>query len=608
MTTASLALSRASDWSRRFSVAPLWWWVAASVAVIAVRAIATLSTSFADNIIDTDDATRLVQVREFMAGAPWFDTTTYKFGGDSGMLSHWSRFIDLPLALMIGLLTPFAGSENAEIVVCTVWPLIVLAPMLWLTARAVDRVAGRTAAALSLALAILAPMALYQFAIGRIDHHEVMIVCTIGAAFLIWSYWGEAKVWAIAGAMSGFGLAIGYEALFPVALVVVAAVIAALYDRELSRAASALLLSIAAVFTVCFFLTIPPSHWLDVHCDAISLNMVAMALCGAAGVWLAMGRMQDQQAWQRLTVIAVSGGIGLTIFGASNPACLAGPFGGLPKSLWPIWLDFVAENASIVSDIFAGRLEQSLALIVFFGFGIAAQLANWKKSGAERDLYLLCTLIAVAAIACYQFKYIAYASWLAIPPLAIWVTRIEGSAEVSARTSRLAGLMLVNQSTLLLVTAMLAAAVSADAKATDANNKAASSCLRPTAVRALDVLPSGLALTHIDLGPFVAVMTKHRVLTAPYHRIPKAILSADAMFKAKSFEEAHKLLEAGHIDYVITCTGLDAPLAKTKGWEGSLRARLMAGETPDFLERVPVLEQQAYQVWRVKAGHSNPRL
>ena len=37
---------------------------------------------------DTDDAMRMVQVREFIASGRWFDTTIPRLGGTEGMLSH----------------------------------------------------------------------------------------------------------------------------------------------------------------------------------------------------------------------------------------------------------------------------------------------------------------------------------------------------------------------------------------------------------------------------------------------------------------------------------------------------------------------------------------
>ncbi|HMA50771.1 MAG TPA: hypothetical protein VKP60_13520, partial [Magnetospirillaceae bacterium] len=47
---------------------------------------------------DTDDHMRLQQVRDWMAGQSWFDVTQYRMNPPTGMLMHWSRLLDVPLA------------------------------------------------------------------------------------------------------------------------------------------------------------------------------------------------------------------------------------------------------------------------------------------------------------------------------------------------------------------------------------------------------------------------------------------------------------------------------------------------------------------------------
>src|SRR5690606_33645136 len=65
---------------------------------------------------DPDDMLRLVQVRDLLAGQGWFDLHQYRIDGPTGTLMHWSRLVDIPLALAIGLLTPLVGSATAELV------------------------------------------------------------------------------------------------------------------------------------------------------------------------------------------------------------------------------------------------------------------------------------------------------------------------------------------------------------------------------------------------------------------------------------------------------------------------------------------------------------
>src|SRR5256714_486888 len=100
--------------------------------------IATLAgpgPSLSDWLGDTDDAVRLVTVRELLGGAPWFDTTLPRIGAPEPLVSHWARLIDLPLAALIGTLTPLLGPQRAELATRTVWPPLLFFALTPIVAR-----------------------------------------------------------------------------------------------------------------------------------------------------------------------------------------------------------------------------------------------------------------------------------------------------------------------------------------------------------------------------------------------------------------------------------------------------------------------------------------
>ncbi len=64
--------------------------------------VAYLAASFGQGgDLSTDDAMRLVQVRDLLAGQNWFDLTQHRLSPPAGVTMHWSRLIDLPLAALI---------------------------------------------------------------------------------------------------------------------------------------------------------------------------------------------------------------------------------------------------------------------------------------------------------------------------------------------------------------------------------------------------------------------------------------------------------------------------------------------------------------------------
>src|SRR5262249_11406380 len=143
------------------------------------------SSSPRDWLGDPDDALRLVSARALLDGAPWFDPTLARVGAPEPLLSHWSRLVDLPLATLIGLLRPLLGQDLGELLMRLFWPLALFAALSAATVREAYRLGAAWAAAGAAVLAATSIGATGQFWPGRIDHHNVQILCAVvGLQFL----------------------------------------------------------------------------------------------------------------------------------------------------------------------------------------------------------------------------------------------------------------------------------------------------------------------------------------------------------------------------------------------------------------------------------------
>ncbi|MGE0675210.1 MAG: hypothetical protein AB7O64_19380 [Methylibium sp.] len=586
-----------------------WLWLAAMTAV-ALRGLIVKGWEIGTYLVDSDDALRLVEVRELIAGAPWFDTTTLALGGDAGLVSHWSRLVDLPLALLLAGLRLVLPETAAELALRAMWPLIVLAPMLWVLALALDRACGRVAAGIGLALAVMSPLGLYQFDPGRIDHHNVMIAATVSAALMMWAWPKSRTCWTAAGALCALALAVGYEALAPVAVVAGVGVVWGLADREQARAARALVVGLAVTLAAAFVLTVSPTRWFEIRCDGLSLNLVVLAAIGAAGVVVAFNA-GGLATWHRIGVLAAAGFSGLGIGGWLEPVCLAGPMAQLPPALGPIWLDLVVETRSVLLEPFLGKFDQAPAVAVFLAAAVAAQAARVRRGRSWADMALLVMVAAFAVLALWQHRFMAYGSFMAVVPLAMWCAGLGGWRGLQPATVRIAAVVLVSQAFLLGIFKQvdIAAGVAYAKPAVGRGEMIANgmACLSMPALKTLGALPPGLFAAHIDLGAHLAAVTRHRALAGPYHRIGDAIIANHEIFAARSPEAAARLLAAWNVDYVVTCRGLDGPLARSKAWQGTLGADLVAGRAPPYLVPVPLADRDSlYNVWRVERSRLPP--
>ncbi|MBK8543458.1 MAG: hypothetical protein IPL62_07705 [Caulobacteraceae bacterium] len=95
-------------------------WAALTVLFILLNRHAIASMS----LPDSDDYLRLQQVRDWLAGQNWFDVTQHRINPPVGGILHWSRLVDIPIALGLLALKPLIGQANAELVVALALPAI----------------------------------------------------------------------------------------------------------------------------------------------------------------------------------------------------------------------------------------------------------------------------------------------------------------------------------------------------------------------------------------------------------------------------------------------------------------------------------------------------
>ena len=260
--------------------------VAALACVAAAILIALTSLSlYLRGVGDTDDAVRLVLVRELLAGRPWYHPEIFRLQFPAGALMHWSRLIDGGIAGLDRLLGLGMSPAGAEAGARALWPLLWLPFAITAACVAARRLAGSAGLFVAGLLCALSLPALEQFRLGRIDHHNVQIVlCLVAtsAAMMADRTW---RVAALAGLASGLGMAIGTEAIFFHASIALAFALRLLAGREGGApAVRAYGLSLAASLAAAFLLQTPPFLWGVSVCDTVGANLVAAVAIGGLGL------------------------------------------------------------------------------------------------------------------------------------------------------------------------------------------------------------------------------------------------------------------------------------------------------------------------------------
>lgn len=576
-------------------------WVLA-LALIALEVQPLAVATLRDGILfGNDDAMRLVQLREWMAGQGWTDLTQHRVDPPDSPISHWSRIVELPLAGLILLLRPIADPTTAERIAAVAWPGLLLAAFVFGLLAIARRLVGAPTVLAGAVVVALNHVLLFQFFPGRIDHHgaQMLLMLALAALAARALFRGGWRAAVAAGVVCALALAIGLETVPLVGAVAAAFGVAWIAEGAARRrVVAAFGASLAVATPVAFLLTAPPERWLLPTADSLSLPWLWLAVGGGA-LLVALAEAPAPATWRRRAVYAVFGGALVSVvFAIVWPASLAGPYANVDPLIRDFWLSDVGE-------------AQPLALLVLhnpsqFLFFLAFPLIGWlglalaaAREGRKEPRFILLFGLATVAlgVALDQMRGAPLASMFGLFGWLYLIDRamLAGSRHVASPK----GMASVAATALIFAAALpfgwdaVAAAISPPASG------ARESCTDPSDMAALADQPPGIVLAPLWLGPRILVATPHAVLGAPYHRnndgnrVALAALSSDP-------QTARQIIEERHVDYVALCLG-DPDLDRFGPRTGdTLVNRLIADEAPAWL--TPLRQVGPIRTWRVVDG------
>jgi hypothetical protein len=231
--------------------------------------------------MSTDDAMRLAEVRDLMAGQGWFDLTQRRLDPPAGVLMHWSRLIDLPVAALLGLFERLFDADVALKLTLALWPAALLLAAMLACASAAAAIAGPSAGALSAILFVASPAVTAHFDVGAIDHHGAQIALTLAMIACALRLDRSAAAAVGAGVAAAAMTAIGMETapLLAACAAAIALRWVAIGDA-MARGARLFGLAFAGGAVVLAAVTLPPDAWLAPTCDAMGAGHLAVAIIG----------------------------------------------------------------------------------------------------------------------------------------------------------------------------------------------------------------------------------------------------------------------------------------------------------------------------------------
>lgn len=558
---------------------------------------------------DPDDAMRLAQVRDLIAGQGWFDIKQYRVNPlEGGGLMHWSRFVDASIAGLILLLQPLLGETAGERWAIALYPQLLILPLFLLFGRILSALGDRRLVVTGLLIAFTGVTFLQFFAPMRIDHHGwqlllsvAMVWIALRPATLANGLWGAAIITLhVEISLEGVPYLALFGALFAFEW---------LRDPRTAPRLTGFACGLVAFPMLWLLATRGIASTLTVFCDTFSLPYAAALAASAAvlGVWTLGPAALSQSLPRRLCALALAGAAGAAVFVASGPQCLAGPFGALDPLVRHHWYDWVSEGR----PLWAHQTAYGVVMLVPTLVGLAALAMAWRHSRggpfAENWTRFAAIILGSALMSALVTRMGATTHALLIPAFA-------ALALILWNWSRTRPSMLGRVASVLLVFAALpgvdaalglklARAVTGEAPPAAAGS---SSCPNDINIVALGRAPAAHIFAPIDIGPALLVRTPHSVVATGHHRNDGAMRRIITAFIADP-AVAQAIVRAEHARYLVACPGLPEMQRFAAEAPRSLAAKLVRGEPVDWLARDPRLSSGSLHVYRIlpAAGPKN---
>jgi hypothetical protein len=545
---------------------------------------------------DPDDAMRLVQVRDWLAGQSWFDVTQYRLNGPAGGPMHWSRFVDLPIAAVILLARPFVGQHGAETAALIVVPLLTLGIAMLLVHRIAFRLMHGPAALLAVLATPLSLGAMKQMRIMRIDHHGWQIVLALLTTLAVLDDKRPRRSGVVAGAAMALWLNISIEALPFVAAVGAWFAFEWLRDSSAGERLKTYLGALAAASLLLFIVTHLPSVWFAHPHDVLNVAHLAGFAVAALGCHFAVApAVADLRL--RFARLAGVGLVALAAMFAVDPHFLQGPFSSLDPLVAQWWYAGVDEGMPVwrlSPDAAAIGLAQPLV-------GLAgALLAIYKTGNDARRAWIAfaCLLFAMTLAAVFVIREATTASVMSLPGTAFLcaaaLRRAQSLSLMPLRVAATTGAMFI----MAPAYAAPALVMPADPRLMDAM-QSSNACITRPQLRKLDALPPSNIAAPLDITPAILASTSHRLVASGYHRNNDGIRDVILLFAGKP-AVSREIMVRRKIDYVVFCPNAPEAIRWANRGPGGLAAILNAGHAPEWLEPVAIPGLKGLRVLRVR--------
>lgn len=538
--------------------------------------------------MDTDDAMRLQQVRDWIAGQGWFDVTQYRVNPPMGGPMHWSRLVDLPIATIILLARPLIGQPAAEILACATVPMITLGLLCLALFRASRQLMTPHRALLPIALLVVTPTILIQFMPLRIDHHGWQIVmATIAFGGALDPRRGRGGLFA--GLAIATWLQISTEALPYAALFGGLFVLRQAMDGRESARLTSFAAMLGGSALALLLLTHGVGALRQSQCDALSAVYV-WPLAAFALIIVAGTRLPQPGSFLGRLIVPTIGAVtalGISLWIGSD--CLtAGPFHELTPLAYDQWYMRVMEGRPLWEQDASMAGVSLLPSLVGIGTTLVAAMLTTDAETKARWLVTALLLVGATLVSAFVMRAMTVAHTYALPGIAFMLAMVFHYVQ----RFRTAPMRVISSVLLALFTPVgLAGAWTSAVEVAEPDTPVQKdNCRTPAVLAPLRALPPSVLFAPLDIGPDILTVTPHSVIGTGHHRNVIGINAVTHAFVSPPDQARADVMAVNGgrgADYLVLCNHMNEMLIYAQVAPQGLAAQLSKGNIPDWLKPLP---------------------
>jgi hypothetical protein len=528
---------------------------------------------------DNDDQMRLFQVQNWLLGQDYFDTFNHRVNIPNGVSIHWSRLVDFPIAFLILIFRPFFGEQNAQNITLFFLPIFYGAFFVYILSKIVKLIGAKSNPFLIAGLFVLySASASLSFVPGRIDHHNLQLICMALALYGIIKF--DAKGGIFFGIAAATSLTIGLETLPFIMILISFCVLNWILDPIFAKQFVAkFALTFGIALFAGFLIDVAPKNYLIGANDYLSIAQLIPLLIGAIGLGIINYNGALKLQYRILQTMFV--GFAIVICALGFKELRLGLYYQVDSLVYKIWFAKIPEVLPLINL----PLMSQLSFLIYAIIGLlSAFFIAWENRKSNqyiaRFALLLAFLLLLGTIATMFWQNRLHPQISMIAILTITYVTISKISPAGIRILSLALLVLfpITQGQKLKNSQQL----TQQSNTSFNDNK---NCKSKQDFQGLSNLPKGNVLNNIDIGVKLLAFTPHNIISAPYHRDTGAPIAYSILLANP--EKARESLAAKNINYIAICRRDIEVIRLVTHSDSSLIALIMNENLPNYLAKIP---------------------